>query len=115
MTNKATIVEYDHSVVQNIDVAVAQGCEHLVFVVGGRGEHLARRFISLPDIGVVQIGNFFGLALAQASQAGAQKVTLAGMIGKLSKFAAGHASVVVKPADSPAPSSNVRWPSRSGY
>lgn len=84
---------WEASVVQNIDVAVAQGCEHLVFVVGGRGERVARRFVSLPDIGYVQIGNFFGLALQQASRAGARKVTLASMIGKLAKFAAGHASV----------------------
>ncbi len=84
---------WEASVLQNIDVAVAQGCEHLVFVVGGRGERFARRFISLPDIGYVQIGNFFGLALEHASRAGVQKITLASMIGKLAKFAAGHASV----------------------
>jgi len=84
---------WEASVLQNIDVAVAQGCEHLVFVVGGRGERFARRFISLPDIGYVQIGNFFGLALQHASQAGVVQVTLASMIGKLAKFAAGHASV----------------------
>ena len=84
---------WEASVVQNIDVAAAQGCEHLVFVVGGRGERFARRFISLPDIGYVQIGNFFGMALERASQVEVNKVTLAGMIGKLAKFAAGHASV----------------------
>ncbi len=84
---------WEASVIQNIDVAVAQGCDHLVFVIGGRGERFARKFISLPEIGFVQIGNFFGRALAHASQAGVQRITLASMIGKLAKFAAGNVSV----------------------
>lgn len=90
---------WEASVVQNIDVAVAQGCDHLAFVVGGRGERFIRRLISLPDIGYVQIGNFFGLALKRASQTAVKKITLAGMIGKLSKFAAGHASVHSKQSE----------------
>jgi cobalt-precorrin-5B (C1)-methyltransferase len=80
-------------VVQNIDVAVAQGCAHLIFTVGGRGESFAQRLFALPDIAFVQIGDFFGMALRHAAEAGAQKVTLASMIGKLAKFAAGHESV----------------------
>jgi len=84
---------WEASVLQNIDVAAAQGCESLVFVVGGRGERFARRFITLPDIGYVQIGNFFGMTLERACQAGVVQITLASMIGKLAKFAAGHTSV----------------------
>ena len=90
---------WEASVLQNIDVAAAQGCEALVFVVGGRGERFARRFISLPDIGYVQIGNFFGLALERACQAGVKQITLASMIGKLAKFAAGQASVHSKQSE----------------
>ncbi len=90
---------WEASVLQNIDVAVAQGCEELVFVVGGRGERFARRLITLPDIAYVQIGNFFGLALKHASGAGARQITLAGMIGKLAKFAAGNASVHSKQSE----------------
>ncbi len=90
---------WEASVLQNIDVAVAQGCDHLVFVVGGRGERFARRFISLPDIGYVQIGNFFGLALEHAAQVGVAQITLASMIGKLAKFAAGNASVHSKQSE----------------
>ena len=90
---------WEASVLQNIDVAAAQGCESLVFVVGGRGERFARRFIALPDIGYVQIGNFFGIALERACQAGIQQITLASMIGKLAKFAAGNASVHSKQSE----------------
>jgi cobalt-precorrin-5B (C1)-methyltransferase len=80
-------------VVQNIDVAVAQQCEHLVFTVGGRGEHFAQRLFALPEIAFVQIADFFGLALRHAATAGAGRVTLASMVGKLAKFAAGNESV----------------------
>ena len=79
--------------VQNIDVAVAQQTEHLVFTVGGRGEHFAQRLFTLPDIAFVQIADFFGLALRHAATAGAGRVTLASMVGKLAKFAAANDSV----------------------
>jgi cobalt-precorrin-5B (C1)-methyltransferase len=81
---------WEASVLQNIDVAVAQGCEQLVFTVGGRGERFAQRLVALPDIAFVQIGDFFGQAFRHAAATGAQHVTLASMIGKLAKFAAGH-------------------------
>ena len=81
---------WEASVLQNIDVAVAQGCEELVFTVGGRGERFAQRLFALPDIAFVQIGDFFGQAFRHAAAAGARHVTLASMIGKLAKFAAGH-------------------------
>ena len=45
---------WEASVVQNIDVAVAQQCEHLVFTVGGRGEHFAQRLFTLSEIAFVQ-------------------------------------------------------------
>lgn len=81
---------WEASVIQNIDVAIAQGCEHVIFIVGGRGERFAQRLFQLPDIAFVQIGDFFGQALRHAKAAGARHVTLASMIGKLAKFAAGH-------------------------
>jgi cobalt-precorrin-5B (C1)-methyltransferase len=84
---------WEASVVQNIDVAVAQECDHLVFIVGGRGERFAQRLFTLPDIAFVQIGDFFGMALRHAAEAGAGRVTLASMVGKLAKFAAGNDSV----------------------
>ncbi len=84
---------WEASVIQNIDVAVAQGCEHLIFTVGGRGEKFAQRLFALPEIAFVQIGDFFGKALRHAASAGVHRVTLATMIGKLAKFAAGNESV----------------------
>jgi cobalamin biosynthesis protein CbiD len=51
---------------QNIDGAMAQQCEHLVFTVGSRGERFAQRLFALPEIAFVQIADFFGLALRHA-------------------------------------------------
>ncbi|MGQ4808424.1 Cobalt-precorrin-5B C(1)-methyltransferase [Candidatus Entotheonellaceae bacterium PAL068K] len=88
-----SLAAWEASVTQHIDVAAAQGCEHLVFVVGGRGERHAQRLFTLPEIAFVQIADFFGQAFRHAVTAGVQHVTLAAMIGKLSKFAAGNESV----------------------
>jgi len=84
---------WEASVIQNIDVAVAQGCDHVIFTVGGRGEKFAQRLFALPAIAFVQIGDFFGKALRHAASAGTHRVTMATMIGKLAKFAAGNESV----------------------
>jgi cobalt-precorrin-5B (C1)-methyltransferase len=81
------------SVTQEIDVAAANGVKELVLTVGARGERLARQLIPLPEEAFVQIGPFFGTALRHCAKMGIAKVTLAAMIGKLAKFAAGHESV----------------------
>jgi cobalt-precorrin-5B (C1)-methyltransferase len=81
------------SVVQGIDVAVASGCRHIVLTVGARGETIARRLLALPEEAFVQVGPFFGASLRHCARAGVERVTLAAMVGKLAKFAAGQESV----------------------
>jgi cobalt-precorrin-5B (C1)-methyltransferase len=81
------------SVVQGIDVAAAQGYRHVVLTVGERGERFARRLVPLPEDAFVQIGPFFGDALRHCARTGMARVTLAAMVGKLAKFAAGNESV----------------------
>jgi cobalt-precorrin-5B (C1)-methyltransferase len=81
------------SVTQAIDVAAAAGMAELVLTVGARGERLARNLFPLPQDAFIQIGPFFGDALRHCLGAGIRSVILAAMIGKLSKFAAGHDSV----------------------
>jgi cobalt-precorrin-5B (C1)-methyltransferase len=88
-----SLAAWEASVMQNIDVAAAQGCHDLIFVVGGRGERFAQNLFSRPTIAFVQIGDFFGQALRHAAEAGTTHVILASMIGKLAKFAAGNESV----------------------
>ncbi len=81
------------SVTQEIDVAVAQGIKELVLTVGARGERLARQRFPGPEEAFVEVGPFFGDALRYCARAGVEKITLASMIGKLAKFAAGNESV----------------------
>ncbi len=81
------------SVVQGIDVGLAQGCRHLVLVVGAQGERAAHQLFDLHADAFVQVGPFFGAALRHAAQAGTGRVSLVAMIGKLAKFAAGNESV----------------------
>jgi cobalt-precorrin-5B (C1)-methyltransferase len=81
------------SVLQSIDVAMAQGCRHLVLTVGARGERTARQLFALPDDAFIQMGPFFADALRHCSRAGVVEISLVAMIGKLAKFAAGNESV----------------------
>ncbi|MHB1557034.1 MAG: cobalt-precorrin-5B (C(1))-methyltransferase [Isosphaeraceae bacterium] len=81
------------SVLQGIDVAVAQDCRHLVLTVGAGGERFARPLFDLPEVAFVQVGPFFGEAVRRCGSAGVDRVSLLSMIGKLAKFAAGHESV----------------------
>ena len=83
---------YRASVAQSMDVALAQGCAHLVLTTGGRSERFAQAVLpELPEVAFVQMGEFLGWSLKQATLRQAiRKVTVAGMVGKLSKVAQGH-------------------------
>jgi cobalt-precorrin-5B (C1)-methyltransferase len=79
------------SVDQGIQVAAAQGSRHVVLTTGGRSESYARALLpDLPEAAFVQMGDFVGFALARAAALGIRRVTICGMIGKLSKLADGR-------------------------
>ena len=79
------------SVVQAVDVAAANGVTHLVLSTGGRSEAYARkRLPALSDMAFVEMGEFAGHALDKAREHGIREVTLAGMVGKLTKLAQGQ-------------------------
>jgi cobalt-precorrin-5B (C1)-methyltransferase len=78
------------SVLQAIDVAAANSVKHIVLTTGGRTESFARRlYPDLPEMAFVQMGIFTGASLQRAAERGVPCVSLCGMIGKLSKIAAG--------------------------
>jgi cobalt-precorrin-5B (C1)-methyltransferase len=78
------------SVVQQVDVAGAQGRPHLVLSTGGRTDAAAQRlFPGLPPVCFVEVGDFTGIALRRAVSAGVRQVTFVGMAGKITKLAAG--------------------------
>jgi cobalt-precorrin-5B (C1)-methyltransferase len=81
---------YRASVVQQIDVAAAQGEDHVVLATGHRSEMLARSLLGELDmVCFVEVGDFTGIALRRAASKGIRKLHLVAMAGKLTKLAAG--------------------------
>lgn len=69
--------------------AAVRGYRHLVVTTGGMSEKFARRWIDLPEGAFIQMGDFVGYALDQCAKRRIERVTISGMIGKLSKMAMG--------------------------
>ncbi len=78
------------SVGQAISVMGAQGHDTLVLSTGGLTEKAAMRLLpDLEDVCFVEVGDFTGYALKGAAKNDLEKVFFVGMIGKLTKLAAG--------------------------
>ena len=81
---------YRASVVQQVDVAAAQGCRTMVLATGHRSERAARELHpDLPDVAFVEVGDFTGIALRRCAAAGMASAVFVGMAGKIAKLAAG--------------------------
>ncbi|MBW3627281.1 MAG: cobalt-precorrin-5B (C(1))-methyltransferase [Actinobacteria bacterium] len=81
---------YRASVVQQIDVAAANGADALALATGSRSEAAARRLHpELPEVCLVEVGDFTGIALRRAAARGVRRVAFVGMVGKIAKLAAG--------------------------
>lgn len=79
---------YKQSITQAIAVAKASGCTHIVITTGGRSEKYGMQlYPSLPEEAFIEMGDFVGWALKQAKQQEMKKVSIVGMMGKLSKLA----------------------------
>jgi len=81
---------YRASVVQQIDVAAAQGAEVIVLCTGTRSDAFAQQALPhLPPVCFVEVGDFTGIALRRAARNGIGRVIWVGMVGKITKLAAG--------------------------
>jgi len=80
---------YKESLACQIDVAVAEGFEDLIFVPGNIGERIAKEILDVEKDQIVQMGNFVGFMLDKAYEKEVQKITLLGHAGKIIKIAAG--------------------------
>ena len=81
---------YRASVVQQVDVAAAQGERTIVLCTGARSEKAAMRLLpALPEVCFVEVGDFTGIALRRAATAGMEQAVFVGMAGKIAKLAAG--------------------------
>ena len=81
---------YRASVVQQVDVAAAQGETHMVLATGSRSERAAQRLLpGVADVCVVEVGDFTGVCLRRVAQRAMTAATFVGMAGKIAKLAAG--------------------------
>jgi cobalt-precorrin-5B (C1)-methyltransferase len=78
------------SVEQAVDVAAANGVTQVVLSTGSRSEKYAQALLDLPELAFVEMGEFTGHALKRCVRRGVRRVTLSGMVGKMSKIAQGH-------------------------
>jgi cobalt-precorrin-5B (C1)-methyltransferase len=79
-----------HSIHRGIDVARAAGVTHLAAATGSTSERAVQALYGLPDLALIDMGDFVGGTLKYLRQHPVPRVTLAGGFGKLAKLAAGH-------------------------
>jgi cobalt-precorrin-5B (C1)-methyltransferase len=78
------------SVVQQINVAAAQGEHVVVLSTGSRTDAWAlRAWPELAPVCFVEVGDFTGIALRRAAAVGITEIRFVGMVGKITKLAAG--------------------------
>jgi cobalt-precorrin-5B (C1)-methyltransferase len=81
---------YRASVVQQVDVAAAQGVRGMVLATGSRSEEAAfRLFPELAAVSVVEVGDFTGICLRRMAERDMVSAVFVGMAGKIAKLAAG--------------------------
>lgn len=72
-----------------LDVALAEGYDELVFVPGNIGEKIARKLLDVDDDQIIQMGNLVGYMLEQAKKNDISQLIILGHAGKLVKVAGG--------------------------
>ena len=81
---------YVASIVQGIDVALANGLTEVVINSGGKSEKLLRHlFGHLPAVGFIQYGNWIGETLEKIAASPLASFTMGIMLGKAVKLAQG--------------------------
>lgn len=81
---------YIASIHQGIDVARANGVTHIAACTGSTSEHVAQAHYDLPDMAMIEMGDFVGAVLKYLARNPIPQLTLVGGIGKFSKLAAGR-------------------------
>ena len=81
---------YIASIHQGIDVARANGLRHIAACTGATSERVMQARYNLPDMALIEMGDFAGAVLKYLKKAPMARLSLAGGFGKISKLAAGH-------------------------
>ncbi|HRY14260.1 MAG TPA: cobalt-precorrin-5B (C(1))-methyltransferase [Candidatus Competibacteraceae bacterium] len=81
---------YIASIQQAIEVARANGLMHIAACTGAASERMIREYYGLPDMALIEMGDFAGAVLKHLRRAPVPRLSLVGGFGKMSKLAAGH-------------------------
>ncbi len=79
-----------HSIHRGIDVARATGLRHVAGCTGSTSEATVQKLYGLPDVAMLDMGDFAGGLLKYLAVHPLPRLTLAGGFAKISKLAAGH-------------------------
>src|SRR5499427_5167442 len=79
-----------HSIHQGIDVAHAAGLSHIAGSTGSNSESAVQKFHGLPEIALIDMGDFVGGMLKYLRRHPIARVTIAGGVGKMTKLAQGR-------------------------
>src|SRR6185437_2638661 len=79
-----------HAIQRGIDVARAAGIAHVAAATGRTSERAAAALLGLPEVALIDMGDFVGGTLKYLRRHPVPRLTLAGGFAKLAKLAAGH-------------------------
>jgi cobalt-precorrin-5B (C1)-methyltransferase len=78
-----------HSIQRGVDVARAAGLGHIAGATGAASEAAVRTFHGLPEIALIDMGDFVGGMLKYLRRHPVARVTIAGGVAKMTKLAQG--------------------------
>jgi cobalt-precorrin-5B (C1)-methyltransferase len=78
-----------HSIHSGIDVARAAGLTHIAGATGANSEAAAQKLYGLPEIALIDMGDFVGGMLKYLRRHPVPRVTIAGGVAKMTKLALG--------------------------
>lgn len=81
---------YIASIHQGIDVARANGIQHIAATTGSSSEAAIKTVYPLPDMALIEMGDFVGAVLKYLRKQSIPKLSLCGGFGKITKLAEGH-------------------------
>ena len=78
-----------HSIQRGVDVAIAGGHKHVAAATGASSEAAVRKLTGLPDVALIDMGDFAGGLLKYLRKRPVERLTIAGGVGKMTKLAQG--------------------------
>ncbi len=78
------------SIHQGIDVAYANGLEHIAASTGNSSEQLVKDKYNLSDMALIEMGDFAGAVLKHIKKVPVKQLSFCGGFGKITKLANGH-------------------------